>query len=156
MEHKDKMMKRRWLAVASLMALAACAAPPPPAVIDLNILAGADQNPSTTGAPTAVQVFLYQLASTAKFEASDVFALPERAQATLGTALLASETLVVAPGETKSYVKEAKIGTTALGVVVFFRDVDHATWRAMGAVAKNGPSAMNLTIKGLIATLAPR
>jgi type VI secretion system protein VasD len=150
-------MHRRWLALASLFALAACGAPPPPpAVIDLAITGGADQNPGPTGGPTAVQVFLYQLASSGKFETADVFALTERAAPTLGTDLLASETLVVAPGETKTITKEAKTGTTALGVVVFFRDIDHAKWRAVAPVAKNGPSAMNLTIKGLVATLAPR
>lgn len=149
-------MFRRGFAAAAVALLAGCAAPPPPAVLDLAVIGGADQNPSPSGAPTAVKVFLYQLAATGKFETADVFALTERAQATLGADLLAAEDLVVAPSETKTINKEVKIGTTALGAVVFFRDIDHATWRLVGKVAKNGPSAMNLTIKGLVATLAPR
>lgn len=152
-------MTRRLFAAAALavpVLLAGCAAPPPPPVLDIAVIGGADQNPSTTGAPTAVKVFLYQLASSGKFESADVFALTERGAATLGADLLGQEDVLVSPGETKTINHEAKIGTTALGVVVFFRDIDHATWRAVGPVAKNGPSAMNLTIKGLVATLAPQ
>lgn len=137
-------------------ALWGCGAPPPPPTLDLAIAAGADQNPGPDGKPTAVKIFLYQLTTTAKFERADVFALTEREKATLGEDLLASESFVVAPGEMRTIAKEVKIGTASLGVVVLFRDIDRATWRAMLPVAKNGPTAMNLTTKGVVATLAPR
>lgn len=146
------------LAVLALpMALWGCAPPPPPpATLDLAITAGADQNPGPGGAPTAVKIFLYQLATTAKFERADVFSLTEREKATLGEDLLASESFVLAPGEKRSVAKEVKIGTTSLGVVVLFRDIDRATWRVMAPVAKNGPTVLQLTTKGVVATLAPR
>ena len=154
------LMRRRLVGLVSLavpVVLFGCAAPPPPPpVLDLTIVGGADQNPSPTGAATAVQIYLFQLASTGKFQSADVFALTERGAANLGTDMLGSETVVVAPGETKTVNHEVKPGTTALGVVVLFRDIDHATWRAVGSIAPHGPSAMKLTTKGLIATLAPQ
>lgn len=153
------MISRRFLAPAALLLplLAfGCAAPPPPPELDLSIVAGADQNPDASGHPASVKIFLYQLASGAKFDRADVFALTERDKATLGEDLLASEAVVVAPGETKAIKKQLKTGTQVLGVIVFFRDIDHATWRQSAKVAASGVTALKLTTKGIVATLAPR
>ena len=153
------MNRRSFLAPAILLPLlaAGCAAPPPPRPeLDLAITAGADQNPDTSGHPAPVKVFLYQLASSAKFERADVFALTERDKATLGEDMLASEAIVVAPGEARAVKKQLKAGTQVLGVVVLFRDIDHATWRQMAKVAVSGTTALQLTTKGIVATLAPR
>ena len=153
------MNRRSFLAPAILLpVLAICAAapPPPPPELDLAITAGADQNPDTSGHPAPVKVFLYQLASSAKFERADVFALTERDKATLGEDMLASEAIVVAPGEARAVKKQLKAGTQVLGVVVLFRDIDHATWRQMAKVAVSGTTALQLTTKGIVATLAPR
>lgn len=153
------MNRRRFLAPAMLLPLLAfgCAAPPPPPPeLDLAITAGADQNPDAVGHPAPVKIFLYQLASGARFERADVFALTERDKATLGEDLLASEAIVVAPGEQRSVKKQLKTGTQVLGVVVLFRDIDHATWRQMAPVAVNGATALKLTTKGITAALAAR
>jgi type VI secretion system protein VasD len=151
------MNRRNLLASAILLPLlASCAAPPPPPELDLAITAGADQNPDTAKNPAPVKIFIYQLASGAKFERADVFALTERDKATLGEDLLASEAIVVAPGEQRAIKKQLKTGTQVLGVVVLFRDIDHATWRQMAKVAASGTTALKLTTKGITATLAPR
>jgi type VI secretion system protein VasD len=153
------MKRRRFLAPAILLPLLAfgCAAPPPPPPeLDLAITAGADQNPDTGNQPAPVKIFLYQLASGAKFERADVVALTERDKATLGEDMLASEAIVVAPGENRAVKKQLKAGTQVLGVVVLFRDIDHATWRQMTKVAVSGTTALKLTTKGIVASLAPR
>jgi type VI secretion system protein VasD len=153
------MNRRRFIAPALLLPLLAfgCAAPPPPPPeLDLAITAGADQNPDTSGHPAPVKIFLFQLASGAKFERADVFALTERDKATLGDDELAMEAIVVAPGEERAVKKQLKTGTQVLGVVVLFRDIDHATWRQMAKVAVSGTTALKLTTKGIMATLAPR
>jgi type VI secretion system protein VasD len=153
------MNRRSFLAPAILLPLLAfgCAAPPPPPPeLDLAITAGADQNPDAAGHASPVKIFIYQLASGAKFERADVFALTERDKATLGEDLLASDAIVVAPGEQRSVKKQLKTGTQVLGVVVLFRDIDHATWRQMAKVAVSGTTALKLTTKGITATLAPR
>lgn len=152
------MIRRSFLASAILLPLlaSACAAPPPPPELDLAIAAGADQNPDATKNPAPVKIFIYQLASGAKFERADVFALTERDKATLGEDLLAADAIVVAPGEQRAVKKQLKTGTQVLGVVVLFRDIDHATWRQMAKVAASGTTALKLTTKGITATLAPR
>lgn len=130
--------------------------PPPPPVLDLQIAAGADQNPDAAGKSTPVAVHMYQLGATAKFERADVFAVTEREAATLGADVLASEAFVLSPGETRTIARELKIGTRFIGIVVLYRDIDHATWRAIAKVAPNGPSTLMLTTKGIVTTFAPR
>jgi type VI secretion system protein VasD len=135
--------------------LSACASPPPPpAVLNLAIDAGADQNPDNAGRAAPVAVHMYQLAATAKFERADVFAMIEREQQTLGSDVLASEEFVLSPGEQRTISRELKMGVQFIGIVVLFRDIDHATWRAIGKVATSGPSKLTLRTKGIVASLA--
>lgn len=152
------MNRRTLLAIpAVLLALlpAACGGPPPPPpTLSLAIAAGADQNPDTAGAATPVKIYLFQLSATGKFEKGDVFALTERAQATLGTEMLAVEDFVVRPGEQRTIQRELKNGTQFIGTIVFFRDIDRATWRGISGVPTTGTVRKTLTTKGTTATLA--
>ena len=148
---------RAFLPVLALLAgtlLYGCGGPPPPVNLDLAISAGADQNPDSAGKGSPVKVFLFQLNATGKFEKADVFALAERAQATLGTEMLAVEDFVLAPGENRSIQRELKTGTQFIGTVVFFRDIDRATWRGISPVGSATQVKKSLTIKGITSTLA--
>lgn len=154
----SRMISRVLLAAVTLaapLALSGCGSspPPPPAVLDLAVQGGADQNPDPSGHPQPVAVHLYQLASTAKFERADVFALTEREQATLGQDLLASEEFVLAPSEKRNVMHELKKGTQFVGALVLFRDIDNAKWRAFAPVAASGPSKLALTVGRLSADL---
>jgi type VI secretion system protein VasD len=152
------MILRMLLPLALALLLAGCpadTAPPPPPTLALTIAGGADQNPDPEGHPTPVAVRIYQLAATAAFERSDVFALTEREQATLGADSLGSEELIVAPGETREVAHELKPGVQAIGIVVLFRDIDHAQWRAVAPAAASGPTTLMLGTSGTSATLAP-
>jgi type VI secretion system protein VasD len=141
---------------AATLALARCAAPPPPpAVLTLTVAAGADQNPNPSGQPAAVKLFLFQLSATGKFESADVFALVERAQATLGQDMAAVEDISVAPGETRTLERQLKHDVQFLGVVALFRDIDRAKWRAIAPVAVSGPTKLTLKTAGTTVTLAP-
>lgn len=136
--------------------LSGCAAPPkppPPPVLDLNIIAGADQNPETDGHPAPVGIRLYYLGATGGFERADVYALMNAEAATLGADLLGSETLLLSPGQTMKVHRELKPGTQFLGATVLFRDIDHAKWRADAPVAPNGQTALNLTTQKLSMSL---
>ncbi len=151
-------MVRMRVALGLLAALAvqACgSSPPPPAVLELAMAGSADQNPNPSGRPTPVAVHLYHLASLAKFERADVFALIEREQATLGPDLLGSEEIVLAPAEKQEIKRELKPGVTALGVAVLYQDIDNAKWRASAPVAASGPTRLALSVGRLAATLAP-
>jgi type VI secretion system protein VasD len=146
-----------WLAgVGVVGSLVSCASPPPPPpVLELSIIGSADQNPSAAGTPSPVAVHLFQLASTSQFDRADVFALIEREKATLGADELASDEFVLAPSEKKVVKQEMKAGTRTLGVVVLFRDIDNAQWRASAPVAASGPTALQLSVGKLAATLEP-
>ena len=130
-----------------------CSSPPPPAVLTLNVVGGADQNPGTSGQSTPVAVRLFQLNDPAKFERSDVFALTEREQQTLGSESQGSEEFVLRPGETRTLPRELQKGVQFVGIAVLFRDIDQAHWRAVSPVAASGPSKLTLKINGLTATL---
>ena len=152
------MNRRHLLAFPAFMAvalLAACGAPPPPPpTLSLAISAGADQNPDTSGAAAPVKIFLFQLSATGKFEKADVFALTERAKATLGEEMLAVEDFVLKPGEARTVQRELKNGAQFIGTVVFFRDIDRATWRGISPVPTTGTVKKTLTTKAITATLA--
>jgi type VI secretion system protein VasD len=146
--------RRTLVGVVALLATRCSSSPPPPAVLTLNVIGGPDQNPDQAGHPAPVAVRLFQLNDPAKFERSDVFALTEREQQTLGQESQGSEELVVTPGETRTLTRELKKGVEFVGIVVLFRDIDVAHWRAQSPVAANGPSKLTLKISGVNATLS--
>jgi type VI secretion system protein VasD len=129
--------------------------PPPPPVLDLLVTASADINPNTDGAPRPVAVHLYQLAATQKFTNADVFALVEHEQATLGPDDLGSNEFVLKPSEKQEIKQPLKSGTMALGVVVWFHDIDNAQWRASASVAASGPTKLVLDVGKLAVSLKP-
>jgi type VI secretion system protein VasD len=137
--------------------LARCApAPKPPAVLTLTMVGGADQNLDPTGKAAPVAVKVYQLTATAKFQSSDWTALTEQEAQTLGQDEAApSQQFVVAPGETQPQTFTLKTGVQNIGIVALYRDIDHATWRAMAPAADSGPTKLTLTIGKLAVTLAP-
>lgn len=135
--------------------LAACAAPSPPAMLELAVIGSAGQNPNASGAPAPVAVRLYQIASPAKFGRADIFALIEHEQATLGTDLLASDEFVLAPSEQRAVQQTLKAGTQALGVAVLFQDIDRAQWRALAPVAASGTTKLRLDVGTLSVSLKP-
>ena len=53
-----------------------------------------------------------------------------------------SEEFVLRPGETRTIDREPKKGVQMLGVTVLFRDIDHATWRALAPVAASGTTRL--------------
>jgi type VI secretion system protein VasD len=148
------MISRRLLLALPAILAARCSSPPPPAVLTLTVIGGADQNPDASGQGATVAVRLFQLKSNAGFERADVFALTEREQQALGTEGLGSEEFVIKPGESRTITRELKPGAQFIGTAVLFRDIDHARWRGIAPVAASGPSRRTLTITRLTAALA--
>jgi type VI secretion system VasD/TssJ family lipoprotein len=147
----------RWLTVAGVLALASCASPPPPpppAVLTLNFLGSAGQNPDPSGQGNTVAVQLYQLASTGKFLSTDFYSLTGQEAATLGQDELgASQQFLLTPGQKVTETEPLKPTVTAIGVAVLFRDINHSTWRVTAPVAPSGPTVVTLRINGLTATI---
>jgi type VI secretion system protein VasD len=150
------MIRRRLLLLMPALGLAYCGPKPkPPAVVTLTMIGSAEQNPDATGKAAPVAVRIYQLTQTAKFERSDVFALTEHEQQTLGQDSAASQEFVLSPGETQTKTFELKPGVQAIGIVVLYRDIDQAQWRADAPVADSGPTKLTLNVGKLAITLKP-
>lgn len=152
---------RRALAALPLAACGSKATPPPPPsppppLLVLELQGGADQNPDASGQANPVALQLFLLAATARFERADVFALAERAEATLGGDATGSEQVILAPGERRLLEMPPKPGTVKLGVAALFRDADTgAIWRAMAPVAATGHTRLLLRTGGNRVSLAP-
>jgi type VI secretion system protein VasD len=129
--------------------------PPPPPVLDLTIIGGANQNPDSSGKPVSVALRLYELTGTAKFERADAFALIERGPATLGADSSVSEEFIIAPGETRPLTHALLPNAQFVGVIAVFRDIDRAVWRATAPVARNGVTKLVVRIDALKVTLTP-
>jgi type VI secretion system protein VasD len=151
------MIRPRYLLLLAALGLTCCGGPKPPApaVVTLTMIGGVDQNPDAAGMAAPVAVRIYQLTQTAKFERSDVFALTEHEQQTLGPDDAASQEFVLSPGETQTRTFELKPSVHAIGVVVLYRDIDAAEWRADMPVADSGPTKLALNVGKLAITLKP-
>ena len=120
------------------LVLTGCAAGPrvsEPATLIIRLQAATDVNPDGRGRASPLDVRLFELRSASAFEAADFFALYDRDQATLATDLLAREQVVVQPGESRSFTRQAKPETRFLGVIAAYRDLERAVWRASVPVA---------------------
>jgi len=151
------MNRRLCLGFLSLLALTRCSSPPPPPpVLDLTIKGSADQNPDAAGRASPVAVRVYQLAGTAKFEQSDIFALKDAEAKTLGTEAApgsSSQEFLLAPGDTKQVKIDLKPGVSSIGVAVMFSNIDAAKWRADAPAQPHGLTTLTATVGKLSVTL---
>jgi type VI secretion system protein VasD len=149
---------RRGLLLLPLLFAARCGSsppPPPPATLELTVACGPVINPNDTGAPAPVAVRLYFLTGAARFQRADIFALTDQEKATLGEEGSASQEIIVRPGEHRTIEPELAKGIKFLGIVVLFRDIDRARWRAVTPLTASGPNRLRLKIDGIEASLAP-
>jgi len=149
--------RRSLLLLPAALLLAHCSpAPKPPPVLTLTMVGSADQNPDPSGNAAPVAVKIYQLSATAKFESSDWTSLTQNEAATLGADEAApSQQFVVGPGDTQTKTFQLKPGVQNIGIIVLYRDIDHAQWRAMAPAADSGPTKLTLNIAKSAATLQP-
>jgi type VI secretion system protein VasD len=122
----------RWIAIAMLAALSACASGQPKSTkARMTVIAQSDVNPDATGRPSPVVVRVYQLQQDAKFANADFFALFDDEQQALGGDLLARDEITLAPGERKEVQVEVKGEAKFLGAVAAFRDIRNSPWRVV-------------------------
>ena len=125
----------RIAAAASIAAaMLACSTKPVPIVLTGSIQVSAQVNPNANQRPSPVLLRVYELKAVAAFNSADFMSLYQRDQAELGSDFVAREEFVLAPGETKSFVKTLSPDTQFLGVVAAFRDLDRSRWRSVIAV----------------------
>lgn len=102
----------------------------PPATT-LHFRVADDLNPDQNDRPSPVIVKVYELASRTIFENQDFFALYDEPALVLKTDLLKSEEFVFEPGQSSQSRMELHPATKAIGVIVAYRDIENARWRAI-------------------------
>lgn len=149
--------RRSLLLLPGALLLARCGgAHKPPAVLTLEVSGSPDQNPDAAGNPEPVAVRIFQLRSIGKFETSGWAALTEREQPTLGADDAGSQEVVVAPEQTVTRTIILQPGVQAIGILVLYRDIGRAEWRAVAPVAPSGPSRLAVSVgKQAVSLVAP-
>ena len=133
--------------VASLVAtLAACAgpAPPKPTIVAATLQASANVNPDARKRASPVVVRLYELKSSAAFDAADFLSLYERDQATLAAEMGSREEFTLRPGDSKPWEKTVAPDVRFIGVIAAFRDIDRARWKALVPVKPNARNVVTI------------
>ncbi|KPB75359.1 type VI secretion system lipoprotein TssJ [Pseudomonas cannabina] len=116
------------------------------ASVTLDFQAAAGLNPGATGQAAPVRVRLYELKNTASFLRADYFALAERAPATLGPDLLDQDEVLVQPGAQQRVVRHLDPATRHIGLVVGYRAIDRAQWRAVIDVSPRQSSEHRISL----------
>ena len=127
----------RALFLVALAAVVSCGGPAPPTVAVLSIAASQDINPNPQGVASPVSVRVYQLTLPQAFQNADFFQLYRDDAATLGSAMLGRDEVVVAPGQKLQVTESMKPDARYIGVLVAYRDIDRANWRASASVPSN-------------------
>ena len=151
------MIPRFLLAAATALLLTACAkdavkpevaaeAQAGTAAVELHFHAIAGLNPGAHGQAAPVRVRIFELKNAATFSRSDYFALADRAQSTLGLDLLDQDEVVVQPGQQLSIQRDLNPATRQIGVLVGYRELDRAQWRAVINVAPRQSSEYQISL----------
>jgi type VI secretion system protein VasD len=131
------------LALALAVALAACSSTPPPpkpTSVKATVQAAANVNPDVRKRASPLVVRIYELKSTAAFEAADFLSLYDRDQATLGADMVSREEFTMRPGESRPWEKVLGPEVRFIGVMAAYRDIERARWKTLvtvKAAAKN-------------------
>ena len=115
--------------LAALALLSACAETP--TNVHLTITASRDLNPGPGGAANPAQVRVFLLKNPEKFSNADYFQLADKEKTVLGEDLISREEYTVRPGDTRTIDSPVQPGERFVGISVAYRDIDHATWRAI-------------------------
>jgi type VI secretion system protein VasD len=143
----DERTRALSLAFVALLGLSGCGSkPPPPTMLDGTIATSDDVNPDPSGGASPVVVRLYELKSQTGFAGADFFALWDKDQATLGADMKAKDEYHMTPTESRKISKTLDPDTHIIGVIVGYRNIDGATWRATGPVTANHVNAMTVRV----------
>ena len=132
-----KMLVVLWLSFSVLAGCQAVYATFPPST-KLHFRVAQDINPDLDGRPSPVIIKVYELASKTVFENQDFFALYDNPDAILRTDLLKKDELVFEQGQRSEYRMALQPATRAVAVVVAYRDIEGARWRAVVDVKPTG------------------
>lgn len=115
-----------------------------PTRIDAVFIATSDLNPDPDGQASPMVVRIYHLGSPVAFSNASFFSLYDSAEAELGSDLKGKEEIELRPGQELVVARDLKPETRFLGILAGYRDIEHASWRAVAEV-KEGET-LGLTV----------
>lgn len=118
----------RYLALACALLLSACASEPDPTLVELKLVAGKKLNPDQNQRPSPMVVRLIELNESFTFENADFFDLYHNDKNTLGPDFVASEDLVIRPGQVKEFKLRMRDTSKYLGLIGAYQNIDKAKW----------------------------
>ena len=125
-------------------------------VIELDIKASGDINPNRKDRPSPVVVYIYELSDGAPFNEADFFAIYDKEAETIGPVMLGKVELEINPGGSQKIERILKAETRHLGVLVAYRDIDNAKWRASMIMPEHSKIKLNLNLKRLSISLTEK
>ncbi|MCW7540741.1 type VI secretion system lipoprotein TssJ [Aquabacterium sp. A7-Y] len=146
---------KRLFVVGLAALLWGCSSTPKPTQVEIQLVGTADVNPDTRNRPSPVMVRVYELKTPAAFESADFFSLFDKDRETLAADLNTRDEFVLQPGQNLSLKRIAKPDTRFVAVLVAYRDLENARWRAVGGLNLGkkqvvritaGPRAVDLSV----------
>ncbi|MCP3024446.1 type VI secretion system lipoprotein TssJ [Cupriavidus basilensis] len=134
------MQTRYWpgptVVLLAVALLSACSVPQPVAPkeqikLELTIDAKSTVNPDDKGRASPVLVRLYELKTETAFENADYFTLEKNDKTVLTQDLLVRDEFVLRPGVSRDFERKLNPETTALGLLVGYRELGKAQWRSV-------------------------
>ena len=120
------------LVLAAQLAMVGCASGPPKDItIEGSVIASEEVNPNRDGRASPVTVVVYHLKSADAFQSSDFFSLYDPNKDVIASDLIKRVDMQLQPGQVLPIASEFDPETTHIGVLVAFRDIDNAQWRAV-------------------------
>ena len=133
--------------------LVACSGTP---TADISMQAANYLNPDENGASSPIMVSVYELKSPAKFEQGTYEQIANNSSQYLGQDLIDKQTLEIHPGTSKSLNSIISPGTTYIGIIAAYRDLDQSKWRSLVKLQDSDSSIslnINLEAHNLITTV---
>lgn len=127
--------------------LAACAGAPKKEKLGITLQATEDVNPDQQGRPSPIVVHVLELKSAEQFNSLDYRSLTDPSNAALAADLVNRHQEVLAPGGSKMLDLQLEAGTTAIGLVAGYRDIDHADWRKVVPIAAGSTKSVTVVLE---------
>ncbi len=136
----------------AMMVVAGCSSTPPPkpTIVKATVQATATANPDARKRASPLVVRIFELKSSAAFDAADFLSLYERDQATLAAELVGREEFTLRPGESRPWEKIVGPEVRFIGVIAAFRDIERARWKGLVAVKPNARNVVSITADDIV------
>ncbi|KPH91585.1 MULTISPECIES: type VI secretion system lipoprotein TssJ [Pseudoalteromonas] len=120
-----------------------------PPSTDLIINVSKNVNPDTSERPSPVVMKIFELSSRTIFDTQDFFSLYDTPEKILGPDLLKKDELELQPDSIQQYKMSLNRNTRYVGVVVAYRNIDQARWRAVIEVDPTGYDDINVNVEAI-------